>query len=48
MDYALFAPMSFIRAFWRGIGMSAGTLRYVAAAIRGGERAGADDSKARS
>ncbi|MCA9244909.1 MAG: glycosyltransferase [Phycisphaerales bacterium] len=34
-SYASFALMSFVRAFWRGVGMTAGVLSYLAARTRG-------------
>ncbi len=35
ITYLMFAPMSFARAFWRGVGMSAGVLSYLSARLRG-------------
>ena len=31
--YLAYAPMSFVRAFWRGVGMTHGVLRYLASRI---------------
>ena len=37
MRYLGYAPMSFVRAYWRGIGMTQGVFAYAASKLRGGK-----------
>jgi hypothetical protein len=36
--YAAFMPMSFLRAFWRAVGMVHGTLAYLSERLTGRDR----------